>query len=47
MRHSAWRPGKRTSDGSPGERVRDVRDTDDVLSVDLVDGRTISVPLAW
>jgi hypothetical protein len=36
-----------TSDGIPGERVRDVRVTDDVLSVDLVDGRTISVPLAW
>lgn len=30
-----------------GERVKNVRVTDDVLSVDLVDGRTISVPLAW
>jgi hypothetical protein len=27
--------------------VKDVRITDDLLSVDLVDGRTISVPLAW
>ena len=30
-----------------GERVKDVRCTDDVLEVDLVDGRTISVPLVW
>ena len=30
-----------------GERVRDVRFTEDVLIVDLLDGRTISVPLAW
>jgi hypothetical protein len=30
-----------------GERVKDVQCTDDVLSVDLFDGRTISVPLAW
>ena len=29
------------------ERVRDVRIDDDRLSVDLMDGRTISVPLAW
>lgn len=29
------------------ERVRDVRFTDDDLIVDLMDGRTISVPLAW
>lgn len=31
----------------PGERVKDVRFTEDVLIVDLLDGRTISVPLAW
>ncbi|HEX8394889.1 MAG TPA: DUF2442 domain-containing protein [Longimicrobium sp.] len=30
-----------------GERVKDVRIDDDLLSVDLIDGRTISVPLAW
>lgn len=30
-----------------GERVKDVHCTEDVLSVDLFDGRTISVPLAW
>ena len=30
-----------------GEKVQDVRVTDDTLTVDLIDGRTISVPLAW
>ena len=29
------------------ERVSDVRFTKDTLSVDLRDGRTITVPLAW
>lgn len=29
------------------ERVADMRCTDDTLTVDLMDGRTISVPLAW
>lgn len=29
------------------ERVNDVRLSEDVLSVDLMDGRPISVPLAW
>ena len=33
-----------TSAVRPGERVRDVRLTEDVLVVDLLDGRTISVP---
>ncbi len=28
-------------------RVRDVRITDDSLVVDLMDGRSIAVPLAW
>lgn len=36
-----------TSESRAGERVRDVRFTEDVLVVDLLDGRTISVPLAW
>ena len=36
-----------TSDIKPGERVRDVRCDNDALIVDLVDGRTIAVPLAW
>jgi len=35
------------SDIKPGERVKDVHFTEDSLSVDLMDGRTISVPLAW
>lgn len=29
------------------ERVKDVRMTADSLSVDLMDGRTITVPLVW
>jgi len=29
------------------ERVKDVRFSEDALSVDLYDGRTITVPLAW
>lgn len=29
------------------ERVRDLRFTDTHMSVDLQDGRTITVPLAW
>ena len=36
-----------TSELKPGERVKDVRVTDDALTVDLVDGRTITVPLVW
>ena len=36
-----------TSDASPGERVKNVQISDDTLSVELADGRTISVPLAW
>jgi hypothetical protein len=32
---------------NPGERVKAVRFTRDRLVVDLIDGRTISVPLAW
>ena len=29
------------------ERVKHVRFTDDTISVDLMDGRTITVPLVW
>ena len=32
---------------SADERVKDVRVTEDALAVDLMDGRTITVPLAW
>jgi hypothetical protein len=36
-----------TSNLHPGERVKDVRVSDDLLHVDLLDGRSISVPLVW
>jgi hypothetical protein len=29
------------------ERVKDVHFTEDTISVDLMDGRTITVPLVW
>ncbi|MXX19139.1 MAG: DUF2442 domain-containing protein [Dehalococcoidia bacterium] len=35
------------SEPRAGERVQDVRVTEDTLTVDLLDGRTISVPLTW
>ncbi len=35
------------SDIKPGESVKNVHFADDTLSVDLNDGRTITVPLAW
>lgn len=31
----------------PGERVKNVAFNEDSISVDLMDGRTITVPLAW
>lgn len=36
-----------TLEPKSGERVREVRITDDAISVDLFDGRTITVPLTW
>lgn len=36
-----------TSDLKAGERIKDVHFDDDSLSVDLMDGRTITVPFAW
>ncbi len=36
-----------TSELNPSERVADVRFSKDSLSVDLADGRTITVPLSW
>lgn len=36
-----------TSDIKPGEGVKHVHFTEDTLSVDMVDGRTITVPSAW
>jgi hypothetical protein len=47
MSRDYWRHGMGTSEGRPGERAKDVRFTDDTLVVDLLDGRTISVPLVW
>ena len=35
------------SEVKPGERVKEVRFTEDTMAVDLIDGRTIIVPLAW
>ncbi len=35
------------SEPRAGERVQDVSINEDTLTVDLLDGRTISVPLAW
>jgi hypothetical protein len=35
-----------TSEARAGDRVTDVRFADDTMSVDLADGRTITVPLA-
>ena len=39
-------PGE-TSSHRPGERVRNVRVGSDTLTVELMDGRSIVVPLAW
>ncbi|MCD6293741.1 MAG: DUF2442 domain-containing protein [Deltaproteobacteria bacterium] len=36
-----------TSEPKIGEQVREVSLTEDAISVDLFDGRTITVPLAW
>jgi len=36
-----------TSDQNPGERVKNVRLDEDTIQVDLLDGRSITVPLAW
>ncbi|MFZ0930195.1 MAG: DUF2442 domain-containing protein [Syntrophobacteraceae bacterium] len=35
------------SEPKAGERVKDVRVSEDCISVDLMDGRTITAPLAW
>lgn len=36
-----------TSEPRAGEKIKAVRIDEDVLTVDLVDGRTVSTPLAW
>ena len=47
MKACSWRNGMQSSEVKPGERVKDVRFNEDTLAVDLIDGRTIIVPLAW
>ena len=36
-----------TSGPKAGERVKDVHFSEDTINVDLADGRTTTVPLAW
>ena len=36
-----------TSQPKAGEQITAVRISDDAVSIDLLDGRTITVPLAW
>jgi hypothetical protein len=36
-----------TLEPKAGKRVREVRFTEDAIRVDLFDGRTITVPIAW
>lgn len=35
------------SEVKPGERVKNVHFTEDTMAVDLLDGRTIVIPLVW
>ena len=35
------------SETRPGERIVDVRVDENLLTVDLADGRTLAVPLVW
>jgi hypothetical protein len=45
---NSWRPGMSSSEVEIREaRAADVKVTDDSLSAELTDGRTIIVPLAW
>lgn len=44
---SSSRRGIGTFVPEPGDRVKDVRVGDETLTVDLADGRTITVPIAW
>jgi hypothetical protein len=47
IKKHSWRHGIGILATSADERVADVRFSRDALSVDLFDGRTITVPLAW
>jgi Protein of unknown function (DUF2442) len=44
---SFWRPGMGILALAADERVVDVKFTKDTLTVDMRDGRSITVPLAW
>ena len=43
----SWRHGMNFSASTADERVLDVQFTDDAVSVNLRDGRVITVPLVW
>jgi hypothetical protein len=47
INHLFWRNGMGILASQADERVKNVRIDEDMLSVDLIDGRTISVPLLW
>ena len=47
IKEQYWRLGMGTLALGADERVADVEFTKDTLSVALIDGRTITVPLAW
>src|SRR5262245_19223121 len=47
IKQSSWRRGMGILALAADERVVDVKFTKDTLSVDLRDGRTITVPLVW
>jgi len=36
-----------TSEPRPGEKIKAVRIDEDLVTVDLADGRTVGVPIAW
>lgn len=42
-----WMPGMGILALGADERVKDIMVTDETITVDLMDGRTISAPLAW
>ena len=47
MRKLSCRNGMHVSEAKAGERVKNVHFTEDTIAVDLIDGRTIVVPLTW
>ncbi len=45
--NNLWGLGMAASEPKAGERVKNVRFPEDSISAHLVDGRTITAPLAW